>query len=159
MLSAGTTVGMVAEGTAAAAAVAASIFTTETLKPKRLDRKIRIFSRTEPRKWQTLRPRLRRDLGDHVKSQMSMLTLTGNETTNSHEPDGFYAKLTLTAPGDPGAVSDYADYAGSLMPKPLTVSTPRWNRKCSSVVGVAGVTNTRRRSIRPGAENPAVLKR
>ena len=42
---------------------------------------------------------LRRDLADAVKSKMSDLILNGDESTNAHEPDGFYTKIAApTAP-------------------------------------------------------------
>lgn len=109
LIASGTTVGMVAEGTAAAAAVAAT-FATEVLKPKRLTGNFE-YSHEMAAQVQDLEAALRRDLGDHVKSQMSQLAITGNESTNTHEPDGFYRKLTQ--PDVPGSESAYADYAGS----------------------------------------------
>lgn len=109
LITAGTTVGQVAEGTAAAAAVAAT-FATETLKPKRLTGR---FEYTHEMAAQVvdLEAALRRDLGDNVKSQMNHLAINGNEATNSHEPSGFFEKLT--APDAPTGVADFSAYAGS----------------------------------------------
>ena len=98
-----------AEGSPVDAAVAAA-FTTETLKPKRLTGKYE-FTHEVNVQVPDMEAALRRDLGDAVRSKMSDLIITGNETTNSHEPDGF--ATTLTAPADASATATYADYAGS----------------------------------------------
>ena len=132
LITAGTTVSQVAEGTAAAAAIAAT-FDTETLKPKRLTGKFE-WTHEQAAQVVDLEAALRRDLADAVKSQMSQLALTGNESTNPQEPDGFYRKLS--APADPTAVSTYADYAGShaLAVDGIHASM---EGEVSSVIGVA----------------------
>lgn len=109
LITAGTAVGMKAEGTAADAAVAAT-FSTEVLKPKRLTGRFE-YTHEMAAQVADLEAALRRDLGDDVSAEMQTLIMTGNESTNSHEPDGFLTKIT--APSDPSAVSDFADYAGS----------------------------------------------
>ena len=100
---------MKAEGTAADDAVKAD-FDTETLKPKRLTGKYE-YTHEMAAQVQDLEMALRRDLADAVRSKMNALILSGNETTNPQEPDGFLTKLT--APTAPSAESTYADYAGS----------------------------------------------
>ena len=99
----------VAEGTAAAAAVAAT-FTTETLKPKRLTGRYE-FTHEQAAQVADLEQALRRDLADAVRSRMSQLILNGDESTNAFEPDGFLTKLA--APTAPTAIAAYSDYAGS----------------------------------------------
>ena len=132
LITAGTTVGQKAEGTAANAAVAAT-FATEVLKPKRLTGR---FEWTHEMAAQVadLEPALRRDLGDAVKAEMQTLTLTGDEATNAHEPDGLLT--VLTAPSDPGAASDYAAYAGSHA-QAVDGIHASMETEVSSVVGVA----------------------
>ena len=97
------------EGTAAAAAVAAS-FSTEILKPKRLTGRYE-YSHEMAAQVIDLEQALRRDLADAVKAKMSDLALNGDESTNAQDPDGFYRKIA--APGDPAAEAKYADYAGT----------------------------------------------
>ena len=109
LISGGVAPNMKAEGTAADAAVAAT-FATETLKPKRLTGRYE-FTHEMASQVVDLEAALRRDLGDAVMAQMSNLALNGDESTNAHEPDGFFRKLT--APDVPGAVATFADYAGS----------------------------------------------
>ena len=109
LITAGTSVGQKAEGTAADAAVAAT-FTTEVLKPKRLTGRFE-YTHEQAAEVADLEAALRRDLGDAVKAEMSDLAITGDENTNTHEPDGFYRKLTQ--PDVPSEVATYADYAGS----------------------------------------------
>ena len=132
LITAGTTVSQIVEGTAAATPVAAT-FATETLKPKRLTG---AFEWTHEASAQVadLEAALRRDLGDAVMSEMNRLILTGNEGSNAQEPDGFLA--TITAPGNPGAESAYSDYAGShaLAVDGIHASM---ESQVSSVIGVA----------------------
>ena len=132
LITAGTSVDMKAEGAAATAAVAAT-FQTETLKPKRLTGQFE-FTAEMAAQVVDLEAALRRDLGDSVKAQMNTLTLSGDEATNSQEPDGFLT--TLTAPTDPGAASDYADYAGSHA-QAVDGIHASMETEVSSVVGVA----------------------
>ena len=108
LLTGGVAPTMKAEGTAADDAVAAA-FTTETLKPKKLVGKYE-FSHEQAAQVADIEQALRRDLGDAVRSKMSDLILNGDESTNGHEPNGFYQKLM--APTDPVAEADYAAYAG-----------------------------------------------
>ena len=98
-----------AEGTAADAAVKAT-FSTETLKPKRLTGKYE-FTHEQAAQVPGIEEALRRDLADAVRSKMSDLALNGDESTNAHEPDGFYQKIS--APTAPSAVATYEDFAGS----------------------------------------------
>ena len=132
LITAGTDVAQKAEGTAADAAVAAT-FKTETLKPKRLTGR---FEWTAEMSAQVadLEAALRRDLGDAVKAEMQTLTLTGDEATNSHEPDGFLT--VITAPTDPSAASDYAAYAGAHA-QAVDGIHASMETEVSSVVGVA----------------------
>ena len=109
LITAGVAPVMKAEGGAADAAVAAT-FQTETLKPKRLTGRFE-FTHEINASVLDLEPTLRRDLADAVQSKMSDLIINGDEATNAHEPDGF--ATTITAPGNAGAVADYADYAGA----------------------------------------------
>ena len=97
-----------AEGTAADAAVTAT-FETQILRPKRLTGRYE-YTHEQAAQVPDIEQALRRDLADAVKAKMSDLILTGDESTNAHEPDGFLTKLT--APPDPGATATYADYAG-----------------------------------------------
>ena len=121
LLTGGVAPTMVAEGTAAAAAVAAT-FTTETLKPKRLTGRYE-FTHEQAAQVADIEQALRRDLGDAVRARMSALILTGDESTNAFEPDGFLTKLA--APADPSAETDYATYAGDPTRAVWTVSTHR----------------------------------
>ena len=112
LITSGTTVGNVAEGTAAAAAVAAG-FSTEVLKPKRLTGRFE-YTHEQAAEVSNLEEYLRKDLVDSAKSQMEMLTITGNEATNTHEPSGFIEKVTVGT--SPTATSDFAGYAGGPRP-------------------------------------------
>ena len=109
LITGGVSPNMKAEGTAADAAVAAT-FSTETLKGKRLSGQYE-FTHEMAAQVVDLEAALRRDLGDAVSAAMNGLIITGDESTNSHEPDGFLRKVS--APADPTAVSVFADYAGS----------------------------------------------
>ena len=99
----------VAEGTAAADAVAAS-FSTESLKPKRLTGRYE-YTHEQAAEVPLLEEALRRDLGDAVKAKMSDLALNGDESTNSHEPSGFLEKLAV--PAVPAAVAIFEDFVGA----------------------------------------------
>ena len=109
LITAGVSPSQKEEGTAAADPVAVT-FATETLKPKRLTGAYE-FTHEIAAQVPDLEQALRRDLADAVKAQMSNLALNGNESTNSHEPDGFLTKIT--APTKPGAESAFKDYASS----------------------------------------------
>ena len=132
LISGGVAPNMKAEGTAADAAVAAT-FATETLKPKRLTGRYE-FTHEMAAQVADLEAALRRDLGDAVDAQMSNLALNGNESTNSHEPDGFFRKLTAPTP-IPSAVATFEDYAGSHA-QPVDGIHAMMEMEVSSVVGV-----------------------
>ncbi|MCY4468372.1 MAG: phage major capsid protein [Thiotrichales bacterium] len=136
LLTGGVAPDMKAEGTAADAAVAAS-FATETLKPKRLTGMYE-FTHEQAAQVADIEQALRRDLADAVKSKMSDLILTGDESTNAQEPDGFLTKLA--APSDPIAEATYADYAGAhaLAVDGIHASM---ETEVSSVIGVASYTH------------------
>ena len=97
------------EGDAAAAAVEAT-FSIEELKPKRLTGVYEMTHEAMAQVGPDLEQALRRDLADAVHSKMSGLILTGDEATNAQEPDGFLT--TIVAPGDPGAVVEFAGITG-----------------------------------------------
>ena len=99
---------MKVEGIAADDATAAT-FGTETLKPKRLTGKYE-YTHEQAAQVPDIEQALRRDLADAIKSKMNALILTGDEATNAQEPDGFFT--TITAPGAPGGIAAFADYAG-----------------------------------------------
>ena len=131
LLSGGVAPDMAVEGTAAAAV--AATFTTETLKPKRLSGRYE-YTHEQAAQVADIEQALRRDLGDAVKARMSALILTGNETTNPQEPDGFLTKIA--APTDPSAETDYATYAGSHAGGVDGIHASR-EMEVSSVIGTA----------------------
>ena len=106
LLTAGVAPANVAEGTAAADAVAAT-FSTQTLKPKRLTGKYE-YTHEQAAQVPMIESALRRDLADAVRSKMSGLILTGDAGTNVYEPNGFLTKLT--APTAPSTEADFAGY-------------------------------------------------
>ena len=110
LLNGGVAPNMKAEGTAADDAVAA-VFTTQTLKPKRLTGKYE-FTHEQAAQVADIEQALRRDLGDAVRAKMSDLILNGDEGTNAQEPNGFLTKLGAPNPA-PSAEAMYADYAGA----------------------------------------------
>ena len=124
------------EGDAAPDAVTAA-FSTETLKPKRLTGRYE-FTHEMNAQVLDLEQALRRDLSDAVMSKMSNLVLNGDESTNAHEPDGFYQKLT--APADPAAEAVYADYAG-VHATAVDGIHASMEGEVSSVIGVASYTH------------------
>ena len=132
LITSGTTVNMVAEGSAAAAAVAAG-FSSEVLKPKRLTGRFE-YTHEQAAEVNNLEEYLRKDLVDDAKSQMEMLTITGNEATNSHEPSGFLEKIAAATA--PSATSVFADYAGSHAVAVDGIHA-EMETQVSSVVGVA----------------------
>ena len=111
LISGGVAPAQAKEGTAAAAAVAAS-FTFATLKPKRLTG-VYEYTHEEAASVGAIEQALRRDLADAVKSKMSDLIINGAAPTNQNPQNvqGFLA--TITAPADAGATAAYADYAGA----------------------------------------------
>ena len=106
IITSGTTVGAVAEGTAAGAAVAAA-FTIATLKPKKLTGRFE-YTHEMSASVPELEMALRRDLADAITAQMSTETITGDGTGANVR--GF--DTAIAAPADAGAVAVYADYAG-----------------------------------------------
>ena len=121
IITAGTAVGAVAEGTAAAAAVAAT-FTIATLTPKRLTGRFE-YSWEMAASVPELEAALRRDLADAVASQMSSQIIVGTGT--APQVSGFDSRIT--EPADAAAVATYADYAGahSLAVDGIHASTER----------------------------------
>ena len=114
LLTAGAAPANVAEGTAAADAVAAT-FSTQTLKPKRLSGKYE-YTHEQSAQIPMIESALRRDLADAVRSKMSDLILNGDAGTNSHEPNGFLTKLTApTAPTDEASFSDYSSLGSTVV--------------------------------------------
>ena len=97
-----------AEGVAAADAVEA-VFSTETLKPKRLTGRYE-WTHEQAAQVPDIEAALRRDLADAVKSKMSALILSGDEGTNAQEPNGFLTKIDV--PAVPGDVALFPDYSG-----------------------------------------------
>ena len=132
LLTSGVAPDMAAEGTAAAAAVAAG-FTTESLKPKRLTGRYE-FTHEQAAQVADIEQALRRDLADAVKAKMSDLILNGDESTNAQEPNGFLIKLA--APTAPSAIAAYSDYAGSHAQSVDGIHASR-EGEVSSVIGVA----------------------
>ena len=105
IITSGTTVGAVAEGTAAGAAVAA-VFTIATLTPKRLTGRFE-YSWEMAASVPELEAALRRDLTDAITAQMSTQIIIGSGS--SPNVRGF--DTAITEPADAAAVSTYADYA------------------------------------------------
>ena len=120
------------EGTAASAAVSAA-FSTEILRPKRLTG-IYEYSHEMAAQVLDLEQSLRRDLADAVMSRMSALVLSGDESTNPQEPNGFLTKIT--APTAPTAIAAYSDFAGSHAQSVDGIHASR-EGEVSSVIGVA----------------------
>ena len=106
IITSGTTVGAVAEGTAAGAAVAAA-FTLATLVPKKLTGRFE-FTHEMAASVPELEMALRRDLADSITAQMSVQIITGNGT--APQVRGF--DTAIAAPSDAAAVADFDDYAG-----------------------------------------------
>ena len=121
-----------AEGTAADTPVAAT-FATEVLKPKRLTGAYE-YTHEQGAQVRELEEALRRDLAAAVRARMSALTLSGDESTNAHEPDGFLT--VLSAPTDPTAETDYSTYAASHAANVDGIHAST-EMEVSSVIGVA----------------------
>ena len=111
LISGGVAPAQAKEGTAAAAAVAAT-FAFANLKPKRLTG-VYEYTHEEAASVAAIEQALRRDLADAIKSKMSDLIINGTAPTNTNPQhvQGFLA--TITAPGDAGATATYSDYAGA----------------------------------------------
>ena len=118
---------------AADAAVTAT-FTTETLKPKRLTGRYE-YTHEMAAQVLGLEPALRRDLAAAVRAKMNDLVLNGNETTNTHEPDGFLTVLAAPMPV-PTTESQYAAYAGSHATAVDGIHASM-ETEVSSIIGVA----------------------
>ena len=145
LLTGGVAPANVAEGTAAADAVAAT-FSTETLKPKRLTGKYE-FTWEQSAQVPDLEQALRRDLGDAVRAKMSDLALNGDEGTNSQEPDGFLTKIAV--PTAPSALATFEDFAGSHA-QGVDGIHAQSEMEVSSVIGVASY-RLAARTFRTGA--------
>ena len=146
-----------AEGTAATAPVVA-VFTSATLKPKRLSGKYELTHESMAQV-PDFEASLRRDLADSVAARMEDRIVNGAGTAT--EPRGF--KTSIAAPDNASAEADYSDYAG-LHAQAVDGIHASMETEISSVVGVdvykhaAGVYNTasgesgseslRRRSMR-----------
>ena len=111
LISGGVSPAQAKEGTAAAAAVAAT-FSTANLKPKRLTGKYE-FTHEEAASVAAIEQALRRDLADAIKSKMSDLIIDGAAPTNQNPQNVQGFLNTIAVPGDAAATATYADYAGS----------------------------------------------
>lgn len=111
LVSAGVAPAQAKEGTAAAAAVAAT-FAVANLKPKRLTG-VYEYTHEEAASVAEIEQALRRDMADAVQSAMSNLIVNGQAPTNANPQhvQGFLA--TIAAPDDAAATAEYADYAGA----------------------------------------------
>ena len=114
LISGGVAPAQAVEGTAAAAAVAAT-FSFANLKPKRLTG-VYEYTHEEAASVAAIEQALRRDLADAVKSKMSDLIVNGaavdpNDSATAANVEGFLS--AITAPSAPAAVAGYADYAGA----------------------------------------------
>ena len=114
LIATGVAPGQVIEGTAAAAAVAAT-FSYANLKPKRLTGRYE-FTHEIAASVGDVEQALRRDISDAIMSAMSNMIING-AAVDSSDPataaniEGFVAKLA--APTAPSAEASFADYAGS----------------------------------------------
>ena len=101
---------MVAEGVSAAAPVEA-VLSSVTLRPKKIFGSYDLTWELEAQ-IPFAEEALRRDLGEAIRAAMNKLILTGDNATNSHEPDGF---LNVLDPEDPAPTSesDFANYSGT----------------------------------------------
>ena len=122
LLTGGVAPDMKAEGTAADAAVAAT-FTTETLKPKRLDwlGKYEHTRTNRRRKSPTSSKRCGAISAMRSSRKCPILILNGDESTNAQEPDGFLTKIA--APTAPSAESGLRRLCGQRTPRPSMAFT------------------------------------
>ena len=118
----------------AATPAAAATFATEALRPKRLTG-VYEFTYEAAAQVPDLEQALRRDLADSVMSKMSDRIMSGSETANAHDVDGFLTKIAAVAPV-PTAVATYADYAGAHA-QAVDGLHASMETEVSSVVGVA----------------------
>ncbi|MDE0205989.1 MAG: phage major capsid protein [Candidatus Tectomicrobia bacterium] len=111
LISGGAAPAQAKEGTAAAAAVAAT-FTFANLKAKRLTG-VYEYTHEEAASVADIEQALRRDLADAVRSAMSNLIINGAtpDGTNPERVQGFLN--AISAPADAGSTAVYGDYAGA----------------------------------------------
>ena len=114
LISAGVAAAQVVEGTAAAAAEAAT-FAYANLRPKRLTGRYE-YTHEVAASVGEIEQALRRDLADAVMAAMSNAIINGapadpNDAATAANVQGFISKLA--APTAPGAEAAFADYAGS----------------------------------------------
>ena len=111
LITAGVAPAQAKEGTAAAAAVAAT-FTFANLKPKRLTG-VYEYTHEEAASVAAIEQALRRDLADAIKSKMSDTIINGAAPTNA-APQNVQGFLnTIAAPDNAAATAVYADYGGA----------------------------------------------
>ena len=142
LITGGVAPGQVIEGTAAAAAVTA-VFSTATLRPKRLTGRFE-FTHEVNAQVMDLEQALRRDLADAVTAAMSDAILTGavvdpNDAATAANVTGFLNRIA--APTDPAAESTYADYAGAHAGGVDGIHASM-ETEVSSVIGVASYTHS-----------------
>ena len=141
LVASGVSPAQVVEGTAAAAAVRMT-FTYANLKPKRLTGRYE-FTHEAAATVADLEATLRRDLADAIASVMSNQIINGaavdpNDAATAANVQGCLSKLA--APTAPGAVAEYADYAGSHAALVDGLHASR-EGEVSSVIGVASYTH------------------
>ena len=141
LIASGITPAQVVEGTAAAAAVAAT-FSYATLRPKRLTGRYE-FTHEAAASVADLEQAIRRDLADAIMSAMSNAIINGlavdpNDAATAANVEGLLTKLA--APTAPTAEATYADYAGSHAGLVDGLHASR-EGEVSSVIGVASYTH------------------
>ena len=119
------------EGTAALAAVTAT-FQVETLKPKRLTGRYE-YTHEMAASVPDLEQALRRDLADAVGDAMRKQIMSGDESTNAEQVNGFLS--VITAPSDPSDEAEFADY-GNLHSLAVDGIHASMETEVSSVIGV-----------------------
>ena len=158
IITAGTAVGAVAEGTAAAAAVAAT-FTIATLTPKRLTGRFE-YTHEMAASVPELEMALRRDLTDAITAQMSTQIIVGTGT--SPQITGFDSRIT--EPADAATIASYAEYA-SFHSKVVDGIHATDERQVRSVVSpavyrhAAGVYQTATASVGSESGSEALARR
>ena len=158
IITSGTTVGAVAEGTAAGAAVAA-VFTLATLTPKRLTGRFE-YSWEMAASVPELEAALRRDLTDAITAQMSTQIIVGTGT--SPQVTGFDSRIT--EPADAATITSYAEYA-SFHSKAVDGIHASTEREVRSVVSpavyrhAAGVYQTSTSSVGSESGSEALARR
>lgn len=111
LITAGVAPDQAKEGTAAAAAAAAT-FSTATLKPKRLTGVFE-FTHEIAASVGDIEQALRRDLADAVKAKMSDIVVNGTapDGTNPQRIEGFLSEIAV--PDDAAATAVFSDYGGA----------------------------------------------